>query len=91
MVGIGLKEEVYILAAKDLGESSDGEEKVFGGSNPAGFFFGQNAGRDKAMEMEMSVEPLIPGVEHGDKPGFAAEIVMAEREKGLGGGIEQDF
>lgn len=41
--------------------------------------------------MEMSVELLIPGMQDGDKAGFTAEIIMAEHEQCLGGGIEQDF
>lgn len=89
--GIGLKEEAGILAAKDLGESSDGEKKVFGGIDPALVVFRQGAGGDETMEMEMSVESLIPGMQDGDKAGFAAEIVIAEGQKSLGGGIEQDF
>ena len=54
-VSIGLKEEVHILAAENLGEISDGEEKFFRGIDPAGVIFGQGAGRDEAMEMKMSV------------------------------------
>lgn len=41
--------------------------------------------------MEMSLELLVPGMQDGDKPGLAIEVVVAEGEQGLGDGIEQDF
>lgn len=89
--GFGLAEEVDILAAEYGGESSDGEEEILRGRNPAVAIFGQDAGGNEAVKMEMSLELLVPGVEQGDKPGFAAEVVMAELEKGLSGGIKEDF
>ena len=36
--------------------------------------------------MEVGIEVLIPGVEDGDKAGFAAEVVLTEGEKGLRAG-----
>lgn len=90
-VGKGLTQEVEILATEYDGESFDGEEKIIRSRNPAIAIVGQDASGDEAVEMEMGLELLVPGVEQGDKPGFAAEIVMAECEKGLSGGIEQDF
>ncbi len=41
--------------------------------------------------MKMSVELLVPGMQDGDKAGFAAEIILAEGQKCPGGGIEEDF
>ena len=86
-----LTEEVDILAAEYGGESFDGKEEIVRGRNPAVAIVGQDAGGDEAVEMEMGLELLVPGVEHGDHPGLSAEVVVAEGKKGLSGGIEKDF
>lgn len=86
-----LSEEVDILAAENGGESFDGKEEIFGGRNPTVASVGQDAGGDEAVEMKMGLKLLVPGVEQGDKSGFAAEVVVAECEKCLSGGIEEYF
>ncbi len=63
MPGKGLAEGVDILAAEDGGKSFDGEEEIFWGGDPAVAVIRQGAGGDEAVEMEMGLEFLVPGVE----------------------------
>src|ERR1700722_825803 len=86
---VELLQTVEELAAEDAAQGADGKQETRMGCTPALPVAGQSAARDQAMDVEVSLELLVPGVQdHGDAR-LAAEMVAAELEQGLGGGLEE--
>ncbi len=65
----GLLEKVEELSAEDDAERFDTEEEVFTGGDPAVLIERQSTGRDKAVEVEVVLELLVPGMQDTEKPG----------------------
>jgi hypothetical protein len=85
-------EPIEDLAAKDTGESTDGEEETGWGLDPSTACGVQAAGGDDAVDMGMERELLSPGVEYGDDAGLGAEMsgIPGEREQGIDGAAQQE-
>ena len=62
---VGSTQGAQVLAAKDLGEGLDGKEKVsaFGG-NPSVMLGRQGTAGDHAVNMDVVLQNLIPGMKH---------------------------
>lgn len=59
----GLLEKVEELTAEDDAERFDMEEEVFAGGNPTSLIERQNSLGDEAVEVEVVLELLVPGME----------------------------
>ncbi len=59
----GLFEKVEELALEDHTECFYGEEEVFAGGNPTSLIERQNSVGDEAVEVEVVLELLVPGME----------------------------
>jgi len=51
---------------------------------------GQSAGGDGAVQMNVGVELLVPGVEDGGDSEFSAEFPGGKTQEGFGDGLEED-
>ncbi len=58
-----LSEKVEELALEDHTECFYGEEEVFAGGNPTSLIERQNSVGDEAVEVEVVLELLVPGME----------------------------
>ncbi len=59
----GLLEKVEELTAEDDAERFDTEEEVFASGNPTSLIERQNSLGDEAVEVEVVLELLVPGME----------------------------
>ena len=89
VLGKGLLKKLDKFTAEHLGKGSDRKEEIPGGMDEATAAVGQDPRRDEAMEMEMGVESLVPGVQDGHESKLAPEIVLAEGLEGLSDGFKQ--
>src|SRR6516164_10629093 len=92
-LGVGPLEAREILAAQDLGQSSDREEEVAAlGGNPARAVWGQGATGDDPVDMNVMLERLPPGMEHQGQADLTAEPsgITAKGLQGGGGALEKE-
>jgi hypothetical protein len=83
-----LKEALAILGAEVL----DGKkEVVFEGAVPASAVEGKRAARDKAVDVDVNAQELVPSVENGQDADGSLETLVTEVQKGAGRGVEEDF
>ena len=59
------------------------------GLAPAPLVQGQSTAADQTVDVEVGTQLLIPGVQHHGDAGRAAQVVAAELEQCLGGGLEE--
>jgi len=74
----GLLEKVKELSVEDDAERFDTAEEVFTGGDPAVLIERQSTGRDKAVEVEVVLELLIPGVQDTDKAWGSLKVSTSE-------------
>ena len=74
----GLLEKVEELALEDHTECFYGEEEVFAGGNPTSLIERQSTGRDKAVEVEVVLELLVPGMQDTDKAWGSPKMSASE-------------
>ena len=65
------------------------EEEAFAAGEVAGLIEGEGALGEEAMEVEMVIQLLVPGMEHEGKAWGAVEVGVGELHEGLGDGFEQ--
>ncbi len=74
----GLFEKVEELTAEDDAERFDTEEEVFAGGDKAVLIERQSTGRDKAVEVEVVLELLVPGMQDTDKAWGSPKMSASE-------------
>jgi len=74
----GLLEKVEELTAEDDAEGFDTEEEVFAGGDPTSLIERQSTGRDKAVEVEVVLELLVPGMQDTDKAWGSPKMSASE-------------
>ena len=74
----GLLEKVEELTAEDDAEGFDTEEEVFAGGDKAVLIERQSTGRDKAVEVEVIPELLVPGMKDQDKAWGSPKMSASE-------------
>ena len=74
----GLLEKVEELTLEDDTESFDMEEEVFTGRDPAVLIERQSTLGDKAVEMEMIQQDLVPGMQYSSKAQGTSEVNASE-------------
>ena len=73
-----LLEKVEELALEDRTECFYGEEEVFAGGDPTSLIERQSTGRDKAVEVEVVLELLVPGMQDTDKAWGSPKMSASE-------------
>ncbi len=73
-----LLEKVEELTPEDDAEGFDTEEKVFTGGDKAVLIERQSTGRDKAVEVEVIPELLVPGMQDTDKAWGSPKMSASE-------------
>ena len=74
----GLSEKVEELALENHTECFYGEEEVFAGGDPTSLIERQSTGRDKAVEVEVVLELLVPGMQDTDKAWGSPKMSASE-------------
>ncbi len=74
----GLFEQVQELALEDDTEGFDTEEEVFTGGDPAVLIEREHSIWEQAMEVEVVLELLIPGVQDTDKAWGSPQVSASE-------------
>ena len=74
----GLLEKVEELSAEDDAEGFDTEEEVFAGRDPAVLIEREHSLWEEAMEVEVVLELLIPGVQDTDKAWGSPQVSTSE-------------
>ena len=74
----GLFEKVEELTPEDDAEGFDTEEEVFAGGDPTILIERQSTGRDKAVEVEVVLELLVPGMQDTDKAWGSPKMSASE-------------
>ncbi len=74
----GLLEKVEELSAEDDAEGFDTEEEVFTGGDPAVLIEREHSFWAEAMEVEVVLELLIPGVQDTDKARGSPQVSASE-------------
>jgi hypothetical protein len=87
----GLLEKVEELTLEDDAEGFDTEEEVFAGGDPAVLIERQSSFWEEAMEVEVVVELLIPGVQDEDKARGSLKMSLSKFQEGLGDSLEQEI
>ncbi len=73
-----LLEKVEELSAEDNTERFDTEEEVFTGGNPAVLIEREHSIWEEAVEVEVVLELLIPGVQDTDKAWGSPQVSASE-------------
>ncbi len=73
-----LSEKVEELALEDPTECFYGEEEVFAGGNPTSLIERQSSLGDQAVEVEVVLKLLVPGMEDQDKAWGAPKMSASE-------------
>jgi hypothetical protein len=73
-----LSEKVEELTAEDGAEGFDTEEEVFAGRDPAVLIEREHSFWEEAMEVEVVVELLIPGMQDTDKAWGSPKVSASE-------------
>ena len=89
--GVSGFQVVEEFAAEHKRERFDGKEKSGWRRDPGRSIKRQRAAGDGAVQMDMRVEFLIPGVEDAGNPEFTAEGVVGKAEQGFGDRAEKDI
>lgn len=66
------------------------EEEAFTGRDPAGVVEGEGSLGEEAMEVEMVLQLLIPGMQHQSKARGAVEVCVGEFHEDFGDDFEQE-
>ncbi len=74
----GLLEKVEELTPEDDAEGFDTEEEVFAGGDKAVLIERQSTSRDKAVEVEVIPELLVPGMQDTDKAWGSPKMSASE-------------
>ncbi len=74
----GLFEKVEELTAEDDAEGFDTEEEVFAGGNPTSLIERQSSLGDEAVEVEVVLKLLVPGMEDQDKAWGSPKMSASE-------------
>jgi len=74
----GLLDKVEELTLEDDTEGFDTEEEVFSGRDPAVLIERQHTLWEEAMEVEVVLELLIPGVQDTDKAWGSPQVSASE-------------
>ena len=82
-------EPVDELTAKDQGKRLLVEQVVVLGGNPAFRFGIKSTAGNEAVQMEMGLEQLIPGVQDGHKAELSPEMILPKLEQGPGDGVKE--
>src|SRR5882672_5647398 len=59
------------------------------GGHPAGAVLGQRSSGHQTVEVEVSIERLVPGVQNHRSTELAVQVLLAKLEEGLAGGAEE--
>ena len=59
------------------------------GGHPVGAVLGQRSSGHEAVEVEVGIERLVPGVQHQRRAELATQVVLAKLEERLADGAEQ--
>ena len=89
----GALERLVELATKDSAEHLDGKKEVVACLDPARAIGRQPAGGNDAMDMRVSFEFLIPGVQHAEETDFCTEAfgIASDFQKGFRTGTKQEI
>ncbi len=74
----GLLEKVEELTAEDDAEGFDTEEEVFASGNPTSLIERQSSLGDEAVEVEVVLELLVPGMQDTDKAWGSPKVSASE-------------
>ena len=74
----GLFEQVQELALEDNTEGLDTEQEVFTGRDPTGLIEREHSFWEEAVEVEVVLELLIPGVQDTDKAWGSPKVSASE-------------
>ncbi len=74
----GLFEQVQELALEDDTEGLDTEEEVFTGRDPTGLIKREHSFWEQAMEVEVVLELLVPGMQDTDKAWSSPQVSASE-------------
>jgi hypothetical protein len=74
----GLLEKVEELTLEDDTEGFDTEEEVFSGRDPTGLIEREHSFWEEAVEVEVVLELLIPGVQDTDKAWGSPQVSTSE-------------
>lgn len=87
----GLFEKVEELTLEDSTEGFDTEEEVFTGGDPAVSIETEHSFWEEAVEVEVVVELLIPGMKDQDKAWGSLKVSLSKCQKGFGDGLKQEI
>jgi hypothetical protein len=62
------------LAAEDTTEHFDGKEEGSARGDPAGVVRSETAGGQHAVDMEMMLQSLVPGMEHAEEADLGSKV-----------------
>jgi len=74
----GLFEQVQELALEDDTEGLDTEEEVFTGRDPTGLIKREHSFWEQAVEVEVVLELLVPGMQDTDKAWSSPQVSASE-------------
>ena len=83
-------EEVEELGAEDDAESTDVKQEIGTSRDPSRPVEADRAARNQAVEMVVTAQGLIPGVENGEKSDLAVQVRAAEIEQGFRDRFKED-
>jgi len=79
----GLIEQVEELAAEDSAQCFDGEQEIITVWDPTTLVQGQSAGGDKAVQMKVVSEGLVPGMEYVNQAECSPQVSAGKLQQGL--------
>jgi hypothetical protein len=87
----GSLQSVVELATKDATECLDREEESVAGWDPAQVVGSEASRGGDAVDMGMSLEALVPGMEHAEEANLRAQVagIASELQQGCSTGLEQ--
>ena len=86
---VGLLQGFEELGAEDRAQGPHREEEARLGGHPAGAVLGQRASGHQAVEMEVGIERLVPGVQHHRRAELTTQVLLAKLEERLAGSAEE--
>ena len=85
----GLLQDLEKLAAEDLSQRLNREEKLRVGGRPACSVIGKGTSRDESMQMKMWLQDLIPGMEDYNSTELAPQVAATKLKQRFTGAAKQ--
>jgi hypothetical protein len=87
---VGGVQKVEKLGAKDDSQGRDGEQKAGACRRPAVFVVAKRAAGNDAVDVIVTAQCLIPGVEHPEKTDASLQVGATEIDQGFGDRLEEN-